>query len=275
VKSARRAIDVMLVAGLTLAAVIAPVGAAQAASSFTLGPPSNVRIGTTSCSKVTTEYMVTPDPAASYWELTLTMRSPDGEVESWDSAGSHPGVPEPSSTSGSSETSICFTTPGIHTITGELTTRNASHDVVEAVTATVSFQVDPTPVIRIPTPPEEPRPPLPPPSVRKAHSVTRLTSSGRQLFKGHPIVFKVRLTADKEPWVHARVHLELYDRGAWSQVVSARSDRTGRVQWTLTPKRKLLRNPHFAGRTFKFRAITDETTSTHGNFSPNRKVHFG
>jgi hypothetical protein len=274
VKSARRAIDVVLVAGLTLAAVIVPVGAAQAASSLTLTTPPTVSPGTTGCSVVGTEYTVTPDPTVQLWSLIITLRAPDGAMEDRDFVYSNPGAPEPSSTSGSTDTTICFTQPGIHSITGELTTRDAPHPD-QVVTTTVTFQVDPTPVIRIPTPPEPPRPPLPAPSVRKAHSTTRLTSSGRRLFKGHPIVFKVRLTAAKSPWVHARVHLELYDRGTWSEIASARSDRTGRVQWTLMPKRKLLQNPHFAGRTFKFHAITDETMSTHGNFSPNRKVHFG
>ena len=188
------------------------------------------------------------DPAVASWTLDVTVTHPDGSLEGGDffSDGDLP-------TGTGTETLCPYSDPfGTYTITGTLTTRDASYNTLEVIPTSTTFRY-----------------------VAPAHSVTTLTLSSHRLYPGHPVTMKLRATRAGVGRPNVRIRVEMRIYGVWTKLRVFTTGPTGRATLRLMPKASVLNDPAIRGHTFLFRAVTRDTTFTYGDASPGQKLHFG
>jgi hypothetical protein len=229
--------------------VLLPSSAAHAASGVTLSPPNTITGNTAGdCYEATYGYAVAQDPAVASWTLDVTVTHPDGSVEGGDFF-SDSDLP-----TGTGTQTLCpYSDPyGTYTITGTLTTMDASYNTLEVIPASTTFRY-----------------------VGPGHSVTTMTLSAHRLYAGHPVTMKLRAVRAGAGWANVRIRIEMRIYGIWTKLHVSTTGPTGRVTLKLSPKPSILNDPTIGGHTFRFRAVTRDGPFTFGDTSPSQKLHFG
>lgn len=244
----RRRIRFGLAVATALAAFTLPVSTAQAASGFSITPPGTIQ--GEDCYDAAVTYAVAPDPAVASWTIDLSIYHPDGSYEGGDFLSSGSNLPN-----GTSAELLCgdLDPYGRYTVQATLETHDASDNLLQSIPTATSFAF------------------IPP-----AKSTTHMTVSSGNVYPGHPITVKVRVTRQGKPWAHVKVRLEVGYGGVWATKALAKktTNARGRLMWTLTPKNNFY-GSGLVGHTYRFRAVTTGTRYTAGDQSPSRKVHFG
>jgi hypothetical protein len=245
----RNLVKSVLALALGAMAIVIPSTAAHAASGLILTPPGTVNGNTAEdCYDATYGYALSLDPAVASWALDVTVTRPDGSHEGGDF------FTEADLPTGTSSELLCpYSDPyGTYTITATLTTRDASYNTLEVIPTASTFRY-----------------------VGPAHSLTTMSLSAHRLYAGHPVRMKIRALRAGRGWANAKVRVEMRVYGIWTKVRTGRTGSTGRLGFILTPTRRILSDPDIGGHSFRFRAVTVDTTFTYGDTSPSRRLHFG